>query len=60
LRKERRLRVSENRAQRRIFGSKRDKATGKRRIHYKELHDLYFTPKKMRWEGHVARMGRGR
>jgi hypothetical protein len=54
------LRVFENRVQRRIFGSKRDKITGKRRLRYEKLYYLYFSTKKMRWEGHVARMGRGK
>ena len=40
LREERRLRVLENRALRRIFGPKRDKVTGEwRKLH--ELSDLY-------------------
>jgi hypothetical protein len=38
-----------------------------RKLHNEELHDLYFSPtfvrvikqRKMRWVGHVARMGRG-
>ena len=41
LREERRLRVFENRALRRIFGSKRDKITGEwRKLHNEELNDL--------------------
>jgi hypothetical protein len=37
-----RLRVFENRALRRIFGSKRDEITEKwRRLHNEELNDLY-------------------
>jgi hypothetical protein len=52
---------------RRIFGPKRDEVTGEwRRLHNEELHDLYsspnivrvITPRRMRWAGHVARMGR--
>jgi hypothetical protein len=67
LRKESRLWVSENRALRRIFGSKRDKVTAEwRRIRHEEIHDLYFSPhsirviksRRMRWAGHVASMGR--
>jgi hypothetical protein len=59
----------EIRALRRIFGPKRDEVTGEwRRLHNEELHDLYSSPtivwmiksKKMRWAGHVARMGEGR
>ena len=42
LREERRLRVFENRVLRKIFGSKRDGVIGHwRRLHYKEIHDLY-------------------
>jgi hypothetical protein len=64
LRGEHRLRVFENR---RVFGPKRDEVTGEwRKLHNKELHDLYSSPsiirinklRRMRWEGHVARMGR--
>jgi hypothetical protein len=42
LRKERRLRVFENRVLRRIFGAKRDEVTGEWRKHYNEqLYDRY-------------------
>jgi hypothetical protein len=67
LREEHRLRVFENRVLRRIFGPKRDEVTGEwRKLHNKELRDLYSSPSiirlikstKMSWEGHVARMGR--
>jgi hypothetical protein len=45
LREERRLRVLENRALRRIFEPKRDQITGKwRKLHYEELNDLYSSP----------------
>ena len=63
---QRRLRVFENRALRRIFGPKRDDVTREgRKQHYKELSDLYCSPnivrviksRKMRWAGLVARMG---
>jgi hypothetical protein len=65
-REEHRLRVFENRVLRRIFGSKRDEVIGSwRKLHNEELHDLYSSPsivrvikaRKMRWAGHVARMG---
>jgi hypothetical protein len=66
LREEHRLRVFENRVLR-IFGPKRDEVTGEwRKLHDEELRDLYSSPsiirifksKRMRWAGHVARMGR--
>jgi hypothetical protein len=66
LREEHRLRVFDNRVQRRIFGSKRDEVTGEwRRLHNEELNDLYLSPniirviksRRMRWAGHVAHMG---
>jgi hypothetical protein len=66
LREEHRLRVFENRVLRRIFGPKRDEVTGEwRKLHSEELHDLYSSPdiirqvksRRMRWVGHVARMG---
>src|SRR5215469_2278977 len=69
LRKERRLRVFENRVLRRVFGPKRDEVTGEcRKLHNEELMDLYSLPnivrvvksRRMRWAGHVARMGEGR
>jgi hypothetical protein len=69
LREECRLRVFENRVLRRIFGPKRDEVTGEwRRLHNKELHALYSSPniirviksRRLRWAGHVARMGERR
>jgi hypothetical protein len=66
---ERRLRVSENRVLRRIFGPKRNEVTGElRNLHNEELNYLYSLPSSfrvtkpriMRWEGHVARMGKRR
>jgi hypothetical protein len=69
LREEHRLRVFENRVLRRIFGPKRDEVTGEwRKLHNEELHNLYSSPRiirqvksrRMRWEGHVARMGEER
>jgi hypothetical protein len=44
-REERRLRVSENRVPRKIFGPKRDEVTGEwREVHKEELSDLYSSP----------------
>ena len=52
-----------------IFGSRRDEVTGEwRRLHKEELNDLYCSPnivrviksRRMRWVGHVARMGEER
>jgi hypothetical protein len=66
LREERRLRVFENRVLRRIFGSRRNEVTGEwRRLHNEEQIELYSSPnivrvikaRRMRWVGHVARMG---
>jgi hypothetical protein len=66
LRKERRLKVAENRVLRGIFGLKGEEVMGDwRRLHNEELHNLYATPNiirvfklsKIRWAGHVARMG---
>jgi PAS domain-containing protein len=58
--RERRLRVFENRALRRIFGLKRDEeAGGWRKLHNEELHNLYSSPR-MRWAGYVVRMGETR
>jgi hypothetical protein len=58
-----------NKVLRRIFGPKRDEVTGEsRKLHNEELHDLYSSPsiirmmksRRMRWAGHVARMGEKR
>jgi len=68
-REERRLRVFENRVLRRVFGPKRDEVTGEwRKLHDVEFSDLYCLPnivrvvkwRRMRWAGHVARIGEGR
>jgi len=49
LREECRLRVSENRVLRRIFGPKRDEVTGEwKKLHNEELNDLYCSPKIVR------------
>jgi hypothetical protein len=59
--------VFENRVLRTIFGPMRDEVPGEwRKLHHKELHDLYSSPsiiriiksRRMRWADHVAQMGR--
>jgi len=69
LREERKLWVFENMVLRRIFGPRRDEVTVEwRRLHNEELNDLYSSPnivrviisRRMRWAGHVARMGEER
>jgi hypothetical protein len=69
LREGNRLRVFENRVLRRMFGPKTDEVTGEwRKLHSEELHILYSFPniirqiksRRMRWAGHMARMGRER
>jgi hypothetical protein len=59
--------VFENRVLRRIFGPKKDDVIGDwRKLHNKELHNLYSSPsiirminsRRMTWAGHAARMGR--
>jgi hypothetical protein len=61
--------VFENRVLRRIFGPKRDEVKGGwRKLHNEELRHLYSSPniirmiksRRMRWAGHVARMGEKR
>ena len=56
----------ENRVLRRIFGPKREEVTREwRKLHNEELNDLYCSQnnvrviksRKMRWAGHVARIG---
>jgi hypothetical protein len=68
-REEHRLRIFEHRVLRRIFGPKNDEvAGGWKKLHNEELHGLYSAPsiirvikaRKMRWVGHVARMGKVR
>jgi hypothetical protein len=62
------LRVFDNRVLRGIVVSKRGEVTGEwRKLHNEELHDRYCTPnivrviksRRMRWAGHVARLGEG-
>jgi hypothetical protein len=61
--------VFENRVLRRVFGPKRDEVTGEwRKLHNEELNHLYSLPnivrvvksRRIRWAGHVARVGEGR
>jgi hypothetical protein len=60
--------VFENRVLWRIFGLKRDELTGEwRKLHNEELNYLYSSPniqvknwRRMRWAGHIARMGERR
>jgi hypothetical protein len=64
---EHRLRVSENRMLRRIFGPKREEDEFWRKLQDDELCTLYFSmnvvmvikSRRMRWAGHVAHMGKG-
>jgi hypothetical protein len=60
--------VFENRVLRRLFGTKNDEVTGEwRKVHNEDLNNLYSSPnivlviksRRMRWAGHVARMGGG-
>ena len=69
LRKERRLRLFDNRVLRRIFGPKRDEATGEwRNLPNEKLNDLFSSPnivrviksKRMRWAWHVTGAGESR
>jgi hypothetical protein len=67
--KEHRLRVFENRVLRRIFGPRSEEVTGGwRKLHNEELRNLYSSPsvirtiksRRMKWAGHVTRMGEKR
>jgi hypothetical protein len=64
--RETQVRVFENRVLRKIFGPKRDEVTEECwRLHNKELYAVYSAPciirwiksRRMRWVGHVARVG---
>jgi hypothetical protein len=65
---EHRLRVFENRMLRKIFGPKREEDESWRKLHKDELHSMYSSPniirviksRRMKWDGHVVRMGEGR
>jgi hypothetical protein len=65
---EHRLRVFENRVLRKIFAPKREEDGSWGKLHNDELHDLYSSPnifrviksRRMKWAGHVARLGEGR
>jgi len=61
--------VFENRVLTRIFEPRRNEVTGEwRKVYKKELNDVYCSPnivwviksRRMRWAGHVTRMGEGR
>jgi hypothetical protein len=59
--------VFDNRVLRRVFGPKRNEVTGEwRKLHNEELNDLYSNivrvvkSRRIRWAGHVARMGEER
>jgi len=61
--------VFEKRVLRGIFGPKWDKVNGEwRELHIEKLNDLYCSPciirviksRRMRWAGHLARMGEWR
>jgi len=65
-REERKLRVFENTLLRRIFEPRRDEVPGEwRRLHNEEPNEFYsllnivrvIKSRRMRWVGHVARMG---
>jgi hypothetical protein len=61
------LRAFESRVLR-IFGPKREEEGSWRKLHTDELQNLYSSPnivrviksRRMRWVGHMARMGKGR
>jgi hypothetical protein len=65
---EHRLRVFENTVLRKIFGREREEDGSWRKLHNDKLHSLYSSlnivraikSRRVRWAGHVARMGEGR
>jgi hypothetical protein len=65
LREEHRPRVFENTVLRKIFGPEMEEDGSWRKLHNDEIHSLYSSPnivrmiksRRMRWAGHVARMG---
>jgi len=68
---ERRLKLFEKSVLRKYFGTKREEVTGEwRKPHSEELNDMYeysspnfvrvIKSRRMRWAGHVARMGERR
>jgi hypothetical protein len=68
LSEEHRLKVFQNKVLRRIFRPKREVDGSWRKLHNDELHSLYSSSsivrvikaRRLRWGGHVARMGEGR
>jgi hypothetical protein len=68
LREEHRLKVSENRVLKGVFGPEREEEGSWRKLHNDELHSLYSSPnivrviksRRMSWAGHAAHMGEGR
>jgi hypothetical protein len=69
VREEHKLRALEKRVLRRIYGPKWDGVTGGwRKLHNEELHNVHSSPsiiriikwRRMRWTGHVERMGEKR
>jgi hypothetical protein len=67
VREEHVLRMFENKVLRRMSGRKKDEVTGEwRKLHSGELHNLHLSPnnirqiksRRMRWAGHVERMGK--